>query len=471
MKLEQFHPDIISTEDINRLLEQRFGMQIDVDSITAEDRTLFLEALRKANDEIAFQVGPLHTHNHPKYQENAMMIELLETVDGVDEEDAGDTDDLEDVVAPEYKQIIDMLEKGKSADDIKDMMPDQAEMVDQVVADIKAVQEKFSTFGNDLGEAQGFRLSGSEAAALRLLVGNTNYMRAIRALEMANRGQSVPSDLMKGFMPILDHLQGFLRGGVGAVNRFKQLAKLNPQKEDSDSKKGDVAMNTEAKKTDQDKDGDNDFADIMIARMVKGGMSKADAIKKVKGKKYNEQLAKKLEGVEDRIRRAKLKEGQMEQAELAMAAKDMVDKLTGMLEDIGQMQNEDLLPISDSIRSEMGEEVASSFAGKVETALGSLLDSVKSARTEMEDASRIVTGETTPDDTMGADTPTDDKPGDDLGDLDDLGSDDELDDIEGTDAAAGGTDPEGREKRESVEDMYRKKISEASDLYAKLSKK
>ena len=471
MKLEQFHPDIISTEDINRLLEQRFGMQIDVDSISPEDRTMFLEALRKANDEIAFQVGPLHTHNHRKYQENAMMIELLETVDGVDEEDKGDTDDLEDVVAPEYKQIIDMLEKGKSADDIKKMMPKQADMVDQVVADIKAVQEKLSTFGNDLDEAQGFRLSGSEAAALRLLVGNTNYMRAIRALEMANRGQSVPSDLMKGFMPILDHLQGFLRGGVGAVNRFKQLAKLNPKKEDSDSEKGDVAMNTEAKKTDQDKDGDNDFADIMIARMMKGGMSKADAIKKVKGKKYNEQLAKKLEAVEDSIRRNKLKEGQMEQAELAMAAKDMVDKLTGMLEDIGQMQNEDLLPISDSIRSEMGEEVASSFAGKVETALGSLLDAVKSARTEMEDASRIVTGETTPDDTMGADMPKDDKADDDLGDLDDLGGDDELDDIEGTDAAAGGTEPEGREKRESVEDMYRKKISEASDLYAKLSKK
>ena len=37
-------------------------------------------------------------------------------------EDAGDTDDLEDVVAPEYKQIIDMLEKGKSADDIKKMI-------------------------------------------------------------------------------------------------------------------------------------------------------------------------------------------------------------------------------------------------------------------------------------------------------------------------------------------------------------
>ena len=58
MKLEQFHPDIISTEDINRLLEQRFGMQIDVDSISPEDRTMFLEALRKANESVNEKVNP-----------------------------------------------------------------------------------------------------------------------------------------------------------------------------------------------------------------------------------------------------------------------------------------------------------------------------------------------------------------------------------------------------------------------------
>lgn len=39
---------------------------------------------------------------------------------------------------------------------------------------------------------------------------------------------------------------------------------------------------------DQDKDGDKDFADVMIARMVKSGMSREDAIKKVKDKEYNE---------------------------------------------------------------------------------------------------------------------------------------------------------------------------------------
>ena len=40
---------------------------------------------------------------------------------------------------------------------------------------------------------------------------------------------------------------------------------------------------------DQDGDKDQDFADVQIARMVASGMSKEDAIAKVKGKKYNEE--------------------------------------------------------------------------------------------------------------------------------------------------------------------------------------
>ena len=39
---------------------------------------------------------------------------------------------------------------------------------------------------------------------------------------------------------------------------------------------------------DQDRDGDKDFADVMIARMMKSGMSREDAIKKVGDKQYNE---------------------------------------------------------------------------------------------------------------------------------------------------------------------------------------
>ena len=43
-----------------------------------------------------------------------------------------------------------------------------------------------------------------------------------------------------------------------------------------------------AESKDQDEDGDKDFADVQIARMVKSGMSKKDAIAKVKDKEYNE---------------------------------------------------------------------------------------------------------------------------------------------------------------------------------------
>jgi len=45
----------------------------------------------------------------------------------------------------------------------------------------------------------------------------------------------------------------------------------------------------EAKKKDQDQDGDNDFADVQIARMMASGMSKAEAIAAVRNKEYNEE--------------------------------------------------------------------------------------------------------------------------------------------------------------------------------------
>lgn len=53
---------------------------------------------------------------------------------------------------------------------------------------------------------------------------------------------------------------------------------------------GAYASIYEAKKKDQDEDGDNDFADVRIARMIASGMSKAEAIAAVKNKEYNEEF-------------------------------------------------------------------------------------------------------------------------------------------------------------------------------------
>lgn len=46
----------------------------------------------------------------------------------------------------------------------------------------------------------------------------------------------------------------------------------------------------EIQEQDQDGDKDQDFADVQVARMVASGMSKDDAIKKVKDKEYNESI-------------------------------------------------------------------------------------------------------------------------------------------------------------------------------------
>ena len=56
---------------------------------------------------------------------------------------------------------------------------------------------------------------------------------------------------------------------------------------------------------DQDKDGDKDFADVMIARMVKSGMSREDAIKKVKDKEYNEAVTVSADADQRTIDKAK----------------------------------------------------------------------------------------------------------------------------------------------------------------------
>ena len=82
----------------------------------------------------------------------------------------------------------------------------------------------------------------------------------------------------------------------------------------------------------------------------------------------------------------------MESAELVLASKDMVDRIQSMLEDISEMQAEDLLPLTDQIRDEMGNEKAEQFMSAAKGTLETLLDAITTARADMDNASRILTG-------------------------------------------------------------------------------
>ena len=159
---------------------------------------------------------------------------------------------------------------------------------------------------------------------------------------------------------------------------------------------------------------------------------------------------------------SEVKEGIEQQSELILAAKDMMDKVTGYLQDLAEMKTEGMLELADRIRDEMGADKADAFVAKIQPAIESAETTLTQTREELEGGVRILTGEETAEEPMGAD----DSMNTDLDTLDtdtDLGVDDEFGAV---DAAAGGTEPEGREKRES-----REVFESSSRIYAKLAGK
>ncbi len=201
---------------------------------------------------------------------------------------------------------------------------------------------------------------------------------------------------------------------------------------------------------DLDKDGDKKEPMKKAAKDAGKGDDKKDDSKGLSAKQkklpagLQKAIAKKNEGV--------VKEGAEEQATLVMAAKDMVDRITGWMEDTAEMQTESMLELGDKIRDEMGVEQSETFIGTVKPALGSLFTTLESTRDSLTSGVAILTGEGAPD-TMGDEVPADD-------DMDmepTVDADMEADAPEGddefaaADASAGGDEADDRGKRESIQ--------------------
>lgn len=206
---------------------------------------------------------------------------------------------------------------------------------------------------------------------------------------------------------------------------------------------------------DQNKDGKKDFTDVQIARMKASGMSHDEAVKKAEKKKSkNESIVR--EGAED-------------QAELVMAAKDMVDRVTSWMEDTAEMQTESMLELADAIRDEMGQEQSDAFVNAVKPALEALYTTMESTRGALTGGVGLLTGEETPAEEMGAD---EEMPagGDEMEPTVDAEEEPAEDDFAAAEPAAGGEEEAGRAQRESKES--KKKMLESSRRLASiLSKK
>jgi len=143
----------------------------------------------------------------------------------------------------------------------------------------------------------------------------------------------------------------------------------------------------------------------------------------------------------------RIMEQDLAQAEVLLAAQELVDKLQKMVEDVAAMQVQELMPITDAMKEQIGFDVAEQYNSAADSALGSLLDQLKAAKESLENATLQAQGKP-----VNAPAPTDMGPAA-PEDMDmDMG-----DDFEGDDAAAGADNTVGRElKAESVMDRMEK---------------
>jgi len=144
-----------------------------------------------------------------------------------------------------------------------------------------------------------------------------------------------------------------------------------------------------------------------------------------------------------------VKEGAEEAAELVMAAKDMVDRITGWMEDTAEMQSESMLELADSIRDEMGTEQSEAFTNSVKPALEALYTALEATREALTGGVGLLTGEGAPLAAMGdEEVPVEDPAMEPTVDAEVPAEDDGM---AAAEPAAGGAEEAGRAKRESIE--------------------
>ena len=90
-----------------------------------------------------------------------------------------------------------------------------------------------------------------------------------------------------------------------------------------------------------------------------------------------------------RIREA----SEVQQAQVVLASKDMVDQVQKMIETVTSIQFKDLPALVDQIRNEIGYDQATQFNADATAALGGMVQNLQGSKQQLETAMGVVTGQ------------------------------------------------------------------------------
>lgn len=437
MKTTDFLKEV-TVEDLNKKLYKEHNTTVDLAKYSKEQ----LEAYSKRIDAKLTQFETSSKFNdsltNEAYQKMQVIKQLVETainqyvdnpLEAVDEEDLGD--DVVEVDATDEDVAKDFAEDEKEEepkDDEEEKDPKQVSSM--AIAALKQMLDDPSKLG----------------LARRALMKITDHekLNTITPQEL----DAIRSPLEKFFIPILDK-------GMQGVTRTKPVLKTlgGGESVEEGAHEGYAKMPLKA--------------DVM--KCVKDGMSEAQICEKYK--KCNPKEMKLMASSCMKEYKSKnesiIREGEEDKAALVMAAKDMVDRFTAFLEDVAEMSAEGMLELQDQIREELGQEQAEQFATTVGPALEGTIENLKQSREALNSGVGIITGEGAPTDTIGAEEPAPEvDPEAPAEEPMDMPADDEFG---ASDAAMGGDEPMGREKRESYT-PNKKTVTESARIFSTLSK-
>jgi hypothetical protein len=100
-----------------------------------------------------------------------------------------------------------------------------------------------------------------------------------------------------------------------------------------------------------------------------------------------------MSAMESRRMRRKLKESEVQQAQVVLASQDMVDQVQKMLEQVSAMQFKDLPALVDQVKNQIGVDQAMQFNTDASAALTGMIQNLQGSKQQLEQALGVVTGQ------------------------------------------------------------------------------
>ena len=442
MRLDQLKAEI-TAEQVNDKFAQIFGEKVNLHSFSTDQlestRQKVIGKLSQIQNALSFD----SLNDSEDYQKQRMLLDLLDRA--IEERQTNEGGDYWDIAQRDAKEeIMDSSDEKEAIERIQAHMFSTPKDHDQEYANkilndmIKDIKDK----GLDTVQHQIATQDGP-------MEGNA-FAQAVQKAKAAGmkKGDKFKVDGKEYTLQDAEDLLAKVmneKAKPDYIDLDKDGNKTEPMKKAAKDKE-----NKKVKEHGQDNTFDEAGCVGEMKKLFASGCSKNEMLSKEKekyggGKENFEKLYAancKNESI--------VKEGAEDEAQLVMASKDMVDKVTGWMEDTASMMSEGLLELTDAIRDEMGSEQSEAFENQVKPALESLYSTLETTRESLTGGVAIVTGEQAPTQ-MGAEPEV---PAEEPASDDDMP--DQADDFSASEPATGGEEPADRGKRESVVRLSRR---------------